>query len=369
MAKNTSRLIALSLASIMGAMTSLPVVAQTTQRLSATKANDYALVYSLPTTRLAVTLEAELTVEKPGEFYKYAKKYLNIDNPITRENRRATLKSATVTTVGVADDSERYAVQFKSGTAPFMLLSASNIPLAINTEKTMKVEEVDLPQAQEAAPTPLETPAARQVVSEEMMQSQSSAKRAELAAAAIFAIRQTRSDLITGQAEQTPPDGKSLQLMLDNLEAQEQALMAMFVGTTSVSTDVATFNVTPDDNINHMVVARISALEGIVDSTDLSGAPVYLDLTVTSRGEMPVNEKGVELPFPKNGLAYRIPGTANVKITFDGRLYFEDDEEMAQFGIVYGLAPNSFTDKKAPIFVIFDPATGAIATQGPATPN
>ena len=49
--------------------------AQTTQRLAATKANDYALVYSLPTTRLTVTLEAEITVKKPGEFYKYAKKY------------------------------------------------------------------------------------------------------------------------------------------------------------------------------------------------------------------------------------------------------------------------------------------------------
>ena len=37
-----------------------------------------------------------------------------------------------------------------------------------------------------------------------------------------------------------------------------------------------------------------------------------------------------------------------------------------QFGVVYGLAPNAFTDRKAPIFVIFDPATGAIVTQGPA---
>ena len=59
------------------------VTAQTTQRLTATKANEYALVYSLPVTRLNVTIEAEITVKKPGEFYKYAKKYLNIDNPIT----------------------------------------------------------------------------------------------------------------------------------------------------------------------------------------------------------------------------------------------------------------------------------------------
>ena len=63
--------------------------AQTTQRLAATKANDYALVYSLPTTRLTVTLEAEITVKKPGEFYKYAKKYLDIDNPIRATQRHS----------------------------------------------------------------------------------------------------------------------------------------------------------------------------------------------------------------------------------------------------------------------------------------
>ena len=207
--------------------------AQTTQRLAATKANDYALVYSLPTTRLTVTLEAEITVKKPGEFYKYAKKYLDIDNPITKENHTAALKSATVTQQGIPNPDERYAVQFKSGTDPFMILSNNGIPLAINTEKTMPSEQPQLPEPQAAKPTPLETPAARQVVSEEMAQSQSTAKRAELAAASLFAIRQTRSDLITGQAEQTPPDGKSLQLMLDNLEAQEQALMAMFIDRKS----------------------------------------------------------------------------------------------------------------------------------------
>ena len=145
--------------------------AQTTQRLAATKANDYALVYSLPTTRLTGTLEAEITVKKPGEFYKYAKKYLDIDNPITKESHTATLKSATVTQQGIPNPDERYAVQFKSGTDPFMILSNNGIPLAINTEKTMPSEQPQLPEPQAAKPTPLETPAARQVVSEEMAQS------------------------------------------------------------------------------------------------------------------------------------------------------------------------------------------------------
>lgn len=340
--------------------------AQTTQRLSATKANDYAIVYSLPTTQLNVTLEAEITVKKPGEFYKYAKKYLNIDDPITKESHTVQLKSVTVTTEGIANAEERYAVQFKSGNAVYMTLNPNGVPVAINTENVPAAKSVTLPVAQSATATPLETPAARQVISEEMAQSQSIAKKAELAAAQLFEIRQTRNDLITGQAEQTPPDGKSLQLMLDNLEAQEQALMAMFVGTTSTYTDVKTFHEVPTDNISDLIIARISPLDGIIAADDLAGEPVSLSVEVLQRGEMPTNEKGEKLAFPKNGLAYGIPGTARVAVSYRGDNRFSANLDFAQMGTVYGLSPNAFVDKKEPIYVIFDPATGAITAQGPA---
>ena len=46
---------------------------QTVTKLTATKANDFGLIYSLPTTVLDITIEAEHTIEKPGQFYKYAK--------------------------------------------------------------------------------------------------------------------------------------------------------------------------------------------------------------------------------------------------------------------------------------------------------
>ena len=351
---------------LLAATAFVPAQAQTTTRLSATKANSYALVYSLPTTRLRITLEAEITTRRPGEFHKYAKKYLNINSPIAREEHSASLRSVVVTTEGVADPDQRYAVQFKAGTEPFMLLSPQGVPLSVNTSKMLDTVAPALPESRDAEPTPLQTPAARQVVSEEMMQSQSTAKRAELAASALFGIRQTRADLISGQADQMPPDGKSLQLMLDNLEAQEKALMAMFVGTTSTRTQVETYTVDPDGDISNLILARISAVDGIVSASDLSGAPVYLNLSVTQRGEMPLNEKGIRLEFPKNGFAYCIPGTADVTVSYDDRTYFSRSEQFAQFGVVYGLAPNSLTDKKAPIYIILDPATGAIREQGAA---
>ena len=169
-------------------------------------ANEYGIAYTLPVTAVDITIEAEFTCEEPGEFYKYAPKYLNIDNPITEPSLNASVKSVTISTHGVPDPGQRYLVTLKSSQAPYIIIGENNIPLAINTESIAQIQQPELPEARPADPTPLETSAARQVITQEMLQSHSSAKRAELAAEQIYALRQSRTDLITGQAEQMPPE-------------------------------------------------------------------------------------------------------------------------------------------------------------------
>ena len=246
------------------------------------------------------------------------------------------------------------------------MINSENLPLAINSEKFLKQAEIELPTPQKAEPTPLQTSAAQQVISEEMLQSQSSAKRAELAAAQIYRLRQYRSELLTGQSDAMPPDGNALKIVLDNINAQEAALVAMFVGTTQTYTDVKSMTYTPDEEVTDKIIARVSAIDGIVAADDLSGAPLMLTMKITERGEMPVDDKGITVPFPKNGFAYRIPGKIEVAIKYDGDELFRSQFRTAQFGVTYGLNPNSFTDKKEPIYLIFDPVTGAAAEIGAA---
>lgn len=342
--------------------------AQTTQKLTATKLNEYGLIYTLPTTTLCVTIETEKTVETPGEFYLYAKKYLGLD-PITQSSVNHTLKSVTISPSASTNNDEQYLVQFKSGSTPFMMLSDRDFPLSINTDRTYSPAAVTLPQSVPAEPSILELPVATQAVTAEMLQSPSSAKRAELAAARIFELRQSRSEIISGSAENMPADGQAMQLALDNLNAQEQALTAMFIGTRQVSTSVETITVQPTKEQNaldgwEMVVARLSKHTGLVASTDLSGDPIYLNLTVTSRGQLPKNEKGEEKRFPKGGLAYCIPGQATVTASFLGKDVAQASVDMAQYGVVFGLDPGIFVDKKAPAYAIFNPLTGAIVEIG-----
>ena len=79
---------------------------------------------------------------------------------------------------------------------------------------------------------------------------------------------------------------------------------------------------------------------------------------------MPVNDKGEEKEFPKGGVAYCIPGSADVKIDFEGKTFVNKSFEMAQYGIVFGLEPKMFSDKKAPAYLLLDPVTGGIRELG-----
>lgn len=354
----------LAICAAIGLMT-MTAGAQTTQKLSASKANEFGLIYTLPRTVIDVTLEAEMIKKMPGEFNNYARLHLGIEKAVKQPEYSCSLLKAVISSHGEANPESKWMIKLKGNGAPYIMLNEDNCLLSINTETVAETEKPELPVAQKAAPTPLETGAAQQAVTQEMTLSSSRSKKAELAAQRIFELREARSDLMSGNADNTPPDGKSLQIALDNITAQESALTAMFAGTTSEWTLVETLSFMPDSNgVSKKVIARLSPVDGFVDASDLSGEPIYLTVKVTDFGQLPENEKGEPKPFPKGGIAYNIPGTAQVSITFRDKEIAAKTVKIAQLGVEYGLDPSLFTDKKAPSSAIFSPETGALLELG-----
>lgn len=347
--------------------------AQTTTRLSASKAGEYGVSYTLPLTRFSVTLAARKTVKTPGEFARYAGKYLNA-TPILHPSVSWELTDAVIAPEAFVDPKERYLVTFKGGDGSYINVSNEGFPLSINDEAyDGESEGVRQLLAVAAEPTILEQPVARQAVTSDMIQSKSLAKKAELAAAKIYELRANRNEIITGQADGMPADGAAMKLALEQITAQEEALTAMFLGTTKTSVEVRAYTVdVPDEGRGERVVmARLSALDGLVDADDLSGAPIYVSITEKSRGELPLTDKGLPRPFPKGGVAYRIPGTAQVTVSYDGRAVADDTFEVAQYGVIYGLDPSmfiarkgAFNTKNAPSYLHFSPLTGAVRRIG-----
>ena len=336
--------------------------AQETKRLTADKHNEYGLIFSLPQTHLDLEVVATKTIRKAGPYYQYAEKYLGIPGAITQDSESWSLTSVKVNPYGVPDPEEQYLMQFKSGSDGYIVLDENGLLLSINTEPVVDTIVPIEPKAKKKSP--LDNHDYAKVYSEELLMSASTAKMAEVAAKQIYRIRESRLDLLTGDVDKMPADGDSFKLIIAQLDAQEAALTALFLGTKSVERVVKRVEYCPEDDVESEILFRFSDFLGFVDADDLSGAPVSISVTVTEKGEYPVDNKGNIVELPKKALAYTIPGKAVIAISYDGRTYVEEELPIAQLGVVYGLDSSWFVDKKAPANAVFDATTGALLRLG-----
>lgn len=334
-------------------------VAQDMVKLVPDKFNEYALNYYLPYTVADIEFVATKTVCKAGPYYKYAKKYLGVTDIVTEDSETWAIERVCMVPRGIADTENRYQLTFKSGQTPYIYVNPDGLIYSINAEP--EIADLSCPPVAPDEPDSIDV---SKVFSEELLMSGSIAKMAEVAAKQIYRIRESRLDLLTGDVDKMPADGDSFKLIIAQLDAQEAALTALFLGTKSVERVVKRVEYCPEDDVESEILFRFSDFLGFVDADDLSGAPVSISVTVTEKGEYPVDNKGNIVELPKKALAYTIPGKAIIAISYDGRTYVEEELPIAQLGVVYGLDSSWFVDKKAPANAVFDATTGALLRLG-----
>ena len=186
---------------------------------------------------------------------------------------------------------------------------------------------------------------------EEQFMAGSVAKMAEGAAKQIYRIRETRLNILAGDVEHVPADGKAMELVLNELNKQEHALVALFVGTTKVTRHTHTLLYTPAESVENEVICRLSAHNGMVDKNDLSGEPIYLTLDATYRTLLPGGYVDKNTPALSQ-LYYNLPGEAKMVMQFKGKVVAESHFEVAQYGVAVPLAQELFTGNSAPIIEI-----------------
>jgi hypothetical protein len=201
-------------------------------------------------------------------------------------------------------------------------------------------------------------------LSEEILRAGSTAKQAELIAKQIYRLRESRTNILTGEADNMPPDGNAYKLVMTQLDEQEKALTAMFTGTESTESGTRTFTVIPDEkDIDNRIIFRFSSKLGVVGPNDLAGAPVYLSLkNKEPRQEQilsPKEEKERAKKFSA-GIIYNIPNKAALQVSYNGRDYVAKECDVVQYGIRDVLVPKMSDNNKMPVKVIFYPDLGAI---------
>lgn len=321
-----------------------------------------AISYWLPKTRLTVTVTATKNSFKPGEFSRYAERYLRMSQVKDKAVDSWEIKEVRISASGVPDKDQLYTLAFPSkGNRPYFELTTDGILAAINThtrqESGQAPEETGL-AAQQQKVNP------QDYMTEEILMAGSTAKMAELTAKEIYAIRESRNAITRGQADFIPTDGESLKYMLESLTQQESALLTLFSGTSETQEHTFTINVTPDSPVTKLILFRFSTKLGVLPVDNLAGEPVWIDITDRKMLESYKADasKDGSAKKPKDSsqfLYYRIPGRADIKIYNNRNSFTEQEMQIAQFGNVEVLS-TTIMGRNADTRITFDTATGAV---------
>jgi len=121
-------------------------------------------------------------------------------------------------------------------------------------------------------------------LSEETLMATNLAKKAESVAKQIYRIREIRMNLLAGDAEHMPNDGKSMELVLNELKKQEKALTSMFVGSTTTKTHRKSFTVSVSDTDRaiQLPLIKFSKEQGPLSPKANNGDMVTLNIIRTA---------------------------------------------------------------------------------------
>lgn len=311
------------------------------------------VVYYLPRTQLQIKVTTTRTTYTPGEFCKYADRYLRLQNISPSPYTQWDIKSIEIIPFGVPDPKLAYSIKLKDKSVSSQVeLTQDGIIKAINTTSPPEEEII---KATPLPPTFRTNP--KEFMTEEMLMAGSSIKMAELVAKEIYSIRESKNSLTRGQADYMPKDGSALQIMLNNLNKQEKALTEMFTGFTESTEQSFSFTYNPTTDVKDTILFRFSHKLGILKDNDLAGEPYYLSIT-QKETLPPVDEEGKKNK-KLNGIIYNIPGKAKVTIHNAEKEFIQQEIPFAQFGETEVLVNNLF-NKKVNTRVIFNTTTGAI---------
>lgn len=336
-----------------------PSLGQSVQRYNATAEQGYGVTYALPKTSIEVAVLVKEEVITPGELNRWSNKYLGYATT-ERNSTRYTLTEARLASRGDADTEEMYIVSFdRKSIAPFVRLGAGNVLYSINGNATPPQDTtlLALPKAKLADRVLPSLP-------REYSLATTASKRAELATSYIYELRDNIRSLLSGELENMPKDGEAMRLALDYLQAEERRTLRLFVGDTTETYKVYTWQVEPqlqESDEQERILGYFTPSEGLKSADNQStGQPLALRIKVIER--MPIlEEKELKKRDKPEGIVYRQPGLAELTLSLGGKELAKQRLPLSQLGNTQILAKKMLNIKEgATTAIYFDLRTGAL---------
>lgn len=325
----------------------MPIMALLSLQMTAqSKGSDGAtLVYSLPSTSIHLSVEAEREVYTPGPYAKFAKKYLGLDVEL-EPSEKYTLLSVQLTPYIEADMSKRFGVNLMGAQGlaeSFFQMTSQGIIILSDHNKgdseawrfpTLAENHTQIGAEATQNFTSVETTLYKNVrnaqggydkvaIQQSQVVEKSLERKAQEMADEIFKLRKQRIQIITGDTDATF-SGEALGAAVAEITRIEQEYLSLFIGKRETAIQNIGYDVVPKiENERQLYVAfRISDKEGLLMPDNVSGRPIVLEITPELRA-IPATEaqdlSNVRTKKVNAGVIYyRVPAICTVKI-LDGQ--------------------------------------------------
>jgi hypothetical protein len=325
---------------------------------NATPGQQNGFYYSLPLTMIQLDFVLEESQCEPGRLSNYASTYFGSEKAVEYNMKEYKLLDVKMKPVATPDPNATFFVSYgsaRSGGKVVFDILPNGIIRSIGSGVTQDVESA--PQAPIMAPVPAENCpncAKSHGYLSLITSGKSDAQLAREAADKIAEIRDSKFKLVSGYYE-TAFVPEHFREMYAKLEEMEQDYMSLFLGRRVKKTVVKTVYVIPTRHAGPQTIAKFSENEGITTGTSGSGYPIMMQtssLNTTAAINAP-SQTAVESLSYDNKLFYRVPETANVKVSFNDETLLEERLVINQLGVLL-MAP--FTNAQ----LEFDVNTGQI---------
>lgn len=295
------------------------------------------VIYSLPQTSVRVTVTVSLSKFTAGPYAAYSEKYLGTSADRSSKNS-CTIEEVELTPLVEADQSLCVALNIgnsKNASANFLNFCTQGLIVApgyftAETAPTRFPSPVQPSFSEGVANLTTQTTQLYKSVTNEdgevekvaVPQTQTVAKslekKAEETAQLIFRLREKKIDILTGDTDANY-SGAALGSAVEKMTLLENEYTSLFTGKTTVAKQTASFEVVPKakNAKQSYVVFRISDSQGLLPPDNMSGRPVYLELTVTD-GKIAPEVSAEEIAASKGKVAYRMPLVVTARL-LDGQ--------------------------------------------------
>lgn len=325
----------------------------TTHAKSATPGQQRGIYYALPRTVIQLDFVVEETELLEGPYSEYVH-LVGAEDYILEDGMEYRLVDVTMNTYAEADPNATFFVEMnvKKGDVAEFYLTPKGILQGVGIAPTPSTLNSQLPTPNSQLTTPNSQD--RTFKYQYGSKGKSLEQMAYAAVEMINRIREEKIKLLTGFQE-TAFTLETYRQMYADLDQMENDYLSLFIGKRIVNTVVKTVYVTPSKEVPTQSIARFSTDKGFSNGTSGSGNVISLQaLSLKTTGSInEPSQSAVETISHENKLFYRIPETANVKVSLGNEVLLEQRVNIAQYG-VFMLAPLGKTK------LALDPTTGQI---------